>query len=235
MPHPSPGPTKSQVNRAGRTIRAAMRGDAVEGDQFLEAYRVLLAFRAAHQYPLVKATMGLRSMVRTEGCRVEVSQRLKRAPTILDKIHREPTLQLGNMQDIGGCRAVLANVDELRRVERRLKRNRPPVHTSDYIASPRASGYRGVHVVVEYDNRRIEVQLRTPAMHEWAIAVERLGGRLQEDLKSGRGPTELLELMEAISAAMALEEQGVTVDDGLALRVQELRARAQPWLGGTAS
>ncbi len=45
--------------------------------------------------------MGLRSMVRTERCQIEVSQRLKRVPTIIDKLLREPTMQLANMQDIG--------------------------------------------------------------------------------------------------------------------------------------
>ncbi len=96
--------------------------------------------------------MGLRSVVQTEQCRVEVSQRLKRITTILDKLSREPTMALGNMQDIGGCRAVLNSIDEVRRVEHRLKKkNRPPLGYDDYITKPRASGYRGVHVIVGYD------------------------------------------------------------------------------------
>lgn len=54
--------------------------------------------------------------------------------------------------------------------------------------------------------RAIEVQLRT--MHEWAIAAERWGGRLHQDLKSGEGPPQVLELFSAISEAMAIEEEG---------------------------
>jgi ppGpp synthetase/RelA/SpoT-type nucleotidyltranferase len=42
-------------------------------------------------------------------------------------------------------------------VERRLKKNRSPVGYDDYITTPRASGYRGVHVIVEYDGRAIEI------------------------------------------------------------------------------
>ncbi|MGH8973862.1 MAG: RelA/SpoT domain-containing protein [Acidimicrobiia bacterium] len=179
---------------------------------------------------MTKANMGLRSMVRTAGCRVEVSQRLKRVPTIIDKLTREPTMQLANMQDVGGCRAVLANVDEVRRVQKRLMKNRPPLRVNDYIAQPRDSGYRGVHVIVCYDERAIEVQLRTPVMHAWAITVERLSGRLQEDLKGGLGPEPLLHLLEAISEAMALEEGGQTVDTELLDRMNELREQAVPWL-----
>jgi ppGpp synthetase/RelA/SpoT-type nucleotidyltranferase len=207
-------PSKSQVNKAGRTLRRWARGELMSRDEHQSALGVLLDHRSAHRVPLTKATMGLRSVVRTEQCEVEVSQRLKRVPTIIDKLGREPTMQLANMQDIGGCRAVLNSIDEVRRVQRRLVRNRPPLRVSDYIAEPRSSGYRGVHVVVEYDSRPVEVQLRTQVMHEWAITVERLGGRLGEDLKSGYGPQPVLDLMEGISEVMAVEERGGIVGQG---------------------
>lgn len=228
-------PTKSQVNRAGRALRRWMRGE-IDDLAVQEALDTLTAFRAAHQYPLIKANNGLRSMVRTAGCKVEVSQRLKRMSTILDKIRREPTMAVGNMQDVGGCRAVLDSVDEVRRVEHRLKHTRPPEHYNDYIATPRASGYRGVHVVVRYadehgEDRLIEVQLRTRVMHEWAITVERLSGRLQNDLKSGLGPAPVLDLLGAISEAMALEESGDAVPEALLDRMRTLRTAAVPYLG----
>jgi len=202
-----------------------------------EAMAVVREYRAAHQYPLIKANNGLRSVLQTEACGVEVSQRLKRMNTILDKLHREPTMALGNMQDIGGCRAVIASIDELRRVERRLKKNRPPVGYADYIAHPRASGYRGIHVVVVYqdeggEGRAIEVQLRTPTMHQWAIVVERLSGRLQQDLKSGVGPEPLLAWLAVISNAMAMEERGEAVPEALLEQIGNLREAALPYLEG---
>jgi ppGpp synthetase/RelA/SpoT-type nucleotidyltranferase len=213
-----------------------LEGKVPWGPEVEAALAVVYQYRAAHQYPLIKANMGLRSAVRTEGCQVEVSQRLKRFPTILDKLRREPTMQLSRMQDVGGCRAVLGSVDEVRRVERRLTRNRPPLRYSDYITTPRASGYRGVHVVVGYADRdgaerAIEVQLRTRTMHEWAITVERLSGRLDVDLKSGRGPDEVLALLGAISNAMAIEEAGEPVPAGLVNRIDDLRQAAVPYLG----
>lgn len=189
----------------------------------------MLEFRALHQKPLVSANNGLRSMVRSEGCKVEVSQRLKRAPTIYDKLIREPTLQLANMQDIGGCRAVLSSIDEVRRVEARLKKNRAPRRVNDYITKPRSSGYRGVHVVVDYHGRQIEVQLRTDVMHSWAITVERLSGRLGENLK-GDGLHIVQQLMSVISHAMAVEESGMQVDTSVLDELAALRAAAAPHL-----
>lgn len=221
--------TISQVNKAGRILRQwqLTNPPRVASEEIMKAMAILLGFRAAHQYPLLKANMGLRSMVQTEGCRVEVSQRLKRVPTIIDKLMREPTMQLANMQDIGGCRAILANIDELGRVSRRLAKNRPG-RIDNYVKNPRASGYRAIHHIVQYDGRKIEVQLRTGIMHEWAITVERLGGGLQTDLKSGRGPEPVLAWLEAISRAMALEERGEVVDTGLIEEIAVLRKAAIP-------
>lgn len=228
-----PGPTNSQVKKAGSTIRRYFRGDVAYKeahlDDVLAAVDVVVAFRAAHAAPLVSANNGLRSMLRTEGCPVEVSQRLKRMATILDKVQREKSLSLAKMQDIGGVRAVLDDVSQVRRVEARLKKNRPVAGYSDYIADPRQSGYRGVHVIVEYgeEGRCIEVQLRTRVMHEWAITVERLGGAFGENFKQD-GDTPVQRFMAAVSEAMAIEEQGGQPSLDLLVRIKELRSNAWP-------
>ena len=170
-------------------------------------------------------------MVRTAGCQVEVSQRLKRLNTILNKLVREPNLPLSNMQDIGGVRAILDSIEEVRRVEERLKRNRPVLGYRDYITHPRKSGYRGVHVVVGYDDRQIEVQLRTRVMHDWAITVERLSSRVGENLK-GDGDHAVQAFLAAASEVMALEEMGGIVDTSTVVEMNRLRTIAEPYLRG---
>lgn len=45
-----------------------------------------------------------------------------------------------------------------------------------HLRSPKVGlplGYHAVHVIVGYDGRQIEAQLRTRVMHDWALAVER--------------------------------------------------------------
>ena len=131
--------------------------------------------------------------------------------------------------------ARIRRVAEIRSVERRLCRNRPPLRVADYIGAPRASGYRAVDVVVSYPDehgvaRAIEVQLRTRIMHEWAVTVERLGGRIEADLKSGVGPRPVLDFLRTASAAMAIEEAGGMVARELAAEVVTLRAAAMPYL-----
>lgn len=221
--------TKSQVDKAGSRIRKFLRGELSDSEQIERAFLVVDTFRAAHQYPLAKANNGLRSMIQTESCQSEVSQRTKRFMTIVDKLEREPTLALSKMQDIGGCRAILGSVDEIRRIEARLKRRRPVAGYSDYISKPRESGYRGVHVVVEYDARCIEIQLRTRLMHLWAITVERQSTVLGENLKQD-GTHAVQQFMAAMSEAMALDEAGTVIPQGLLEQIQDLRLQATPYL-----
>ncbi|MHB1501576.1 MAG: hypothetical protein ACYCYK_10510 [Candidatus Dormibacteria bacterium] len=68
-------PTNSQVNRAGQSIRKFLvEAEPWSEDRLRSAYEVLVVFRAAHQYPLIKTNMGLRSVLRTAECQVEVAQ-----------------------------------------------------------------------------------------------------------------------------------------------------------------
>ena len=96
-------------------------------------------------------------------------------------------MQLDRMQDIGGIRAVVNSVDEVRRVHESLIKGRhqhcPVLPPKDYISNPKDDGYRGIHQVFKYDTpqhkelkgMQVEVQIRTKLQHYWATAVETLG------------------------------------------------------------
>lgn len=232
--------SKNQVNKAGALLRDRLRPDGnllvkSEGDmeQLLEAFEIAYHFRACHAYPLQKVTEGLRSMAgNATGRRVLVGQRFKRFPSMLNKLVRIPGMSLARMQDIGGCRAILQDGNELQAVLRRLRKNwRPPDNrVTDYIKKPAASGYRGIHVITERDGRLIEVQLRTQIQHDWAIAVERMGLRHGLDLKSGYGPDELLRFFQVASEGMAIEERGEIPDKTFMARYAIARSDAASWV-----
>lgn len=133
-------------------------------------------------------------MVDTEVGYIVVSQRLKRMPRLIRKLDRKEGSKLARLEDIGGCRAVLATGQELERVHRRLKKRWAGqiVRERDYIAEPKSTGYRAVHLVVLRDERRIEVQLRTTSQQAWADAIERADARLGMTLKDGEGPAEMV-------------------------------------------
>ncbi len=189
------------------------------------------SWRRAHALPLVTANNGLRSRARTIEVAAEVTQRLKRSQTILDKLKREPTLDLSRMQDIGGCRAVVETKSELRRLEQRIVSSLTPLTHTDYVANPRESGYRGVHVVVAYHGRSIEIQLRTQSMHAWALATERYSQLTGENLKrDGMHPVQ--EFLKVAADIIDLQSDGLGVTPRQFALLQKRRMDALPYLEG---
>lgn len=213
----------NQIKKAGSTLRKRMRGEDIPDEKVIEALDVLEMLRSEYQAPLTTANMGLRSFIRTTRCGdAQVSQRLKRMPTILDKLLREPTLSLERMHDIGGCRAVVQNMDDLTRLRHHILRQKPGSIEKDYIATPRVSGYRALHIVVTYHSRPIEIQLRTPTMHSWAQFVERHSMESGTNYKQD-GESPFQEIARLAAEIMQSEEFGQPVPPDLVRRYDDLR------------
>ncbi|MGH3026081.1 MAG: RelA/SpoT domain-containing protein, partial [Gaiellaceae bacterium] len=134
-----------------------------------DAAEIVDWWRREHAYPLSKVNAGLRHYLAPHG-RPEVAQRLKKWTTILYKLHRHPTMRLSAMQDVGGVRAVLSDQARVDAVVDRLRRSWRTrlIAEYDYVREPKESGYRAIHLVVVQDERRIEIQLRTPWQDLWA-------------------------------------------------------------------
>src|SRR5581483_3292980 len=171
-------------------------------------------YRVMHEYPLTKVTVGVRTMLETElgADAPRPAQRFKRMPRILQKLMRFPHMRLSQMEDIGGCRAVFARLEDLRSVEARILHNWPHATTTDYIANPKADGYRCLHIIERRDDRLIEVQLRTVRQHEWAETIETWSSRFEDrgwDLKDGEGPADLKRYFAMAAQRLAREDEGL--------------------------
>jgi hypothetical protein len=135
--------------------------------------------------------------------------RLKRMQAIRRKLSRT-NIRLHQLQDLGGCRAILTSLDDMRRLVETMRQCRHELRSeSDYIAKPKADGYRSHHLMFNYqgrgdrkifDGKRIEVQIRTRLQHAWATAVESVGLFLGEYLKGGLGNPQWLRLFKLMSA-----------------------------------
>ncbi len=214
--------TLGDVRRAGEVLRqaAAAGGGVPSIEQVREARAVVEAYRSAHAAPLHAAYMGLRSCLIAEGLDLDASRRLKRLPTIEDKLRRLPTMDLSSMQDIGGCRAVLDTQGQVRRVVARFcansrRRNQRLDKIKDYVAEPQDSGYRAIHVHTRYHGRRIEVQLRTRDQDSWAKIVEDLTSKTGIDFKNGDGPDEVHDLLRELSEGLSRREPGQPIAEAL--------------------
>jgi ppGpp synthetase/RelA/SpoT-type nucleotidyltranferase len=204
---------KGEVNRAGAVIAESKRpATAKEVDQLNCAIEVVEWWRGEHSAPLNAVAANLRSYV-AEVSELAVSQRLKRLPTIADKLTRLPTMKLTTMGDIGGVRAVVPDQNAADHVAKRLRDNWSITRFSDYVAAPKADGYRALHLINQHDGRLIEVQIRTPLQDDWANTVEILSRSVAPDLKFGNGPVELRELLTELASIYAeLEAGGSSLD-----------------------
>lgn len=198
-----PEPSKSAVRRAGSTIRKHRQGQCSE-DDFNTALDIVTAYRATFAVPLKQVHSDLNTFLDPSETDGFATHRLKKVPTIVDKLSREPGLDLSRMQDLGGCRVVFKDIDGLEffASQVRLQWDGRVHHEKDYIASPRESGYRGLHIIVEQDGKLIEIQLRTTIMHSWAELVEAFSAVAKINLKQDGSHTiqEFMKLNSRIGA-----------------------------------
>ena len=209
-----------QIIKAGDMLRQV---DELTPSEREWALDVLDNFRALHAMPLNAFQATLRKRIEKLGIKdFIVAQRIKRKPTILDKLHRFDEMQLKRMHDIGGIRAILPGLRELDAlkglyVDSSSRIAYKLVRVDDYITHPKASGYRGVHLVFSYNTTnpdkhdyqglRIEMQLRTQLQHIWATAVEIFEAFMGENFKSSKGSQEWLDFFSLASSVFALKEK----------------------------
>ncbi len=213
-----------------REVSFDQAAEEFDMNQLLEAASLVSYWRELHAKPLSRVSANLRYYLAEPPGPVVVAQRLKRRPTMVDKLIREPTMDLTQMADIGGCRAILPDQDGVTTVGRRLRQNWTLVRTRDYVAKPKPSGYRAIHHIVRRNGRLIEVQLRTPLQDVWANQVERDSRRVGVGFKSGVGSQRVHEFYLGVSELFALREAGHEPEVGFMAHLRDLYGAAQPYL-----
>lgn len=222
-----PGHGKSEIDRAGATLVPWWtNATEPEPSELRRVFRIVENWRTSHAMPLLTFRMNLGYRSRRADPNAIVAQRLKRFSSAMNKLVREPQMKLSQMQDLGGCRAILSDVGA---VDRLYDLYRRPISTSspakmkcyDYIRTPKPDGYRGIHVVGRYsaqleknepwNGQRIEIQLRSQLQHAFATAVETVTTFTKEPLKFGAGPTEWRRFFSLMGSALAAREKTAPV------------------------
>lgn len=211
----SPLYTKGRVDRAGKVIGTP--------DQIVEDIVVLENWRASHANILNTFKTILYN--RAKGMSAQIAQRLKRRPTIIDKLSREPGMHLSRMHDIAGCRVIFQTIDDLLEFREKMhrarfdhKRRGVEGDRWNYIDNPKPSGYRGIHDVYTYhvepkkgqarddqpwNGMLVEIQYRTAVQHAWATAVELAGLITENNPKFDRGSEAFKEFFRLSSEMLA--------------------------------
>lgn len=227
--------TKGEVNRAGELMlelreRLAHDGDHAVGEfdeaKLDRAWEALRWWRSLHARPLSTVAANLRYHVGQEegrvNGRIDVTQRLKRLNTMIDKLAREEG-RVTQMHDIGGVRSVLPSLRQVQAVSRRLRKSWTIIRVRDYIAEPKDTGYRALHLIVKRSGYPIEVQLRTIAQDVWANQVEERGREHGIGLKFGAGGVDLRAYFVGMAELLARFDRGELSGGDLGVALKALR------------
>lgn len=175
-------------------------------------------------------------------CPIEiVSGRVKSPKSIIDKAIRMsvPYDYIDErLYDIGGIRITCKYIEDVYMVAEMIK-NRHDImllEVRDYIKNVKPSGYRSLHLIVEYNVEtidgtkpiRLEFQIRTHSMHFWASIEHSLKYKYQKQIpleikerlyRASEASARLDNEMSSIKAMMdELEQLGVgnnPIDDSL--------------------
>lgn len=215
-----PAHSLNQVDKAGKRISLplAYKPDIQDMVSYNAAFETVNNWRASHQFPLNTFQVTLRNKARRICKDPIVSQRIKRLESIQRKLSQS-TMQLSQMQDIGGCRVVLPDakfIRELQQIYATSEFAHELKNTKDYISTPKTDGYRSVHLIYRYasesevsrpyNRMQIEIQIRSQFQHAWATAVEAVSTFTKQALKWRGGDADWQRFFFLMSQAIATRE-----------------------------
>jgi ppGpp synthetase/RelA/SpoT-type nucleotidyltranferase len=226
--------SRSQIDKLGRRLRRV--GPNNVSDEDLNLLEQLLTAHGG-----VLTTVQLRLAKELD---LPVTSRTKTTGTLVEKLQRSPTMALSRMQDIAGARLVVEmNWIEQDQLVARIVELFPGADVRDRRAEP-SYGYRAVHVIVEVDQRFVEIQVRTTLQDLWAQVFERLADRWGRGIRYGDLPndpdaqvvrgftrreiveqlmeqSERLHMLEELADEFAQDEQGQVETDELTSQVED--------------
>lgn len=185
--------SKTQVDKLGDRLRTGplsskgLLGDAFRDLRTLDAYRI--SHRATYDTVVgtVRKELGLEATGRPG----------KSTGSILAKLGRQH-VRLSQMQDIAGCRLLVADRATQDQVVSKIVAAFPGSCVVDDRRVKPSHGYRAVHVIVTLRHRSVEVQVRTKLQHQWAVS-EKAADVYGNEVKYGQGPPEFMELLGQLS------------------------------------
>lgn len=223
----------NDVRAAGKRLAGRVRFDAANYRDAIETFRIANSWRDSHIRPMQSVRLSVRSHMRLAGIPGDMASRPKRMTSIRRKL-AETTLRLDQMQDLGGCRAILNDIDGVNRVVERIRERSPHGirREWDYIQNPKDDGYRSHHLSLvfqankkqdeSYVGRRIELQVRTRLQHSWATAIEAVSLYRNQDLKHHHGDADWLRLFVLTAAEFAAIER-CPLPEGVPDRPERIR------------
>lgn len=162
--------SKAEIDRLGNLIRS-------EGDNISDSTLISLQeYRTSHKDILSLAFSMLCKNTRNIHLSAIVTYRIKRIESIIGKLIRYPEMRFSRMWDIGGCRCILRNNNDVYKLKDIIANEQDfeIIKEYDYIKKPQKDGYKSLHLFIKHKSfdKVIEVQIRNQVDHNWATLVE---------------------------------------------------------------
>lgn len=222
--------TKTKIDRAGIALS---KGEFRSEEELLELEGVFDEYRKSHLQPLSETTIELQNWLNAYGGSYYIAQRLKRKPQIIRKLNRL-SVRLTQLQDIGGCRIIVEknqDVDKLRKfIEEKIstQSNFKLNRSTDYREKGRDdTGYRSLHLMLEKNSIKLELQIRSRIQHYWAESIERTSVIYGYHLKEKEGDQAVIGYFKQLSDIFYEIEAGREPHAQEKLELDQLRARSE--------
>ena len=157
--------TRSRVDAAGKLVaeNPASARTGLESQAVIDAIGVVNNWRASHSFPLYAIRRTLESRAKKINEYSIVAHRMKRFPSIERKLRDNAYrhMALTQIQDIGGCRAIMPSIEEAFRLME-IYTNQSRMQSvllrepSDFISKPKDDSYRGVHLVYKFQSKKVQ-------------------------------------------------------------------------------
>lgn len=182
--------SKTQIDKLGDRLR---KGDIREDD-----LRQLDAYRRSFAGPYEEVAATIRNATGLD----PTGRPAKSTSSVGEKLRRDTTMRLTQMQDIAGCRLVVQDVLAQNQVVEHLTAALPRASMIDRRKWP-SGDYRAVHIIATAQNKPIEIQVRTELQHLWAQLSEKLADVFGPAIKYGVGDPDNQVWLSQISLIIA--------------------------------
>jgi GTP pyrophosphokinase len=143
---------------------------ALNREAFDQIKSIVAAKKGERETYLARVETAIKDAARAEGMEVEISARAKHFYSIYQKM-RKKGKSAEELYDLLGVRLICASDNDCYTLLGIVHRIWKPIEGrfKDYIAMPKANGYRSLHTtVMGFEGRLLEVQIRTRDMHRVA-------------------------------------------------------------------
>lgn len=228
--------SKRKIDKAG-SVLAHSQGKTEDDllaseeilNQFLESENLFDEYRKSHLQPLSQTTLELQNWLADYGKSYYIAQRLKRKPQIVRKLNRL-SVRLTQLQDIGGCRIIVEKNGDVDKLLKFLKTkveaqtNLIIARITDYREKGRDdTGYRAVHLILNRDGFRLELQIRSRIQHYWAESIERTSVIYGYHLKEKEGNSKVIQYFKTLSDVFFDIEAGGDPSSQQKLEIDKLK------------